>query len=119
MVNSFTNALVSSGGAGTHFVNNTARTLFHPKGWKTHAKKNVKQPVPYRIVYLYSNPFDQIISFARRGFLNNHNHIRNMHGDVDNLSKEGPWILETYLEHGIDYFQIEDHFDTWMNMPAA
>jgi hypothetical protein len=110
------NALVSSGGAGTHFLNHAAQGLLHPQGWMTHRKIGVKQPVPFRVVYLYSDPFNQILSFYRRGFFNDHHHIKSIGGDFKSISVNNNWTFDTYLKNGIDYFKIEDHFDTWRNI---
>ena len=112
------NALVSSGGAGTHFLNKMACSLLHPRGWKTHATRGHSVQAQ-RIIYLYSNPYDQIISFDRRKFLNEKYHCLNMGGDVKGLMKGVPWDLDKYLRGGVDHFKIEGHFESWYAVPAA
>lgn len=67
-----------------------------------------------KVVYLYSNPYDTILSFYRRGFFNNINHYKNL--ECNNLNKIKLGLsLEEFLKNGEDYFQLEEHFKNWYN----
>lgn len=113
--------LASPGGCGTHALNAFLRSqgLTKVPGWNTHCPWHAKLPVndPKRLVYLYANPYDTIISFERREFMRNDKHLSNMSGNQEMLrvAPGGIWTLATFLKNGVDYFKLEKHFDTWFN----
>ncbi len=82
-----------------------------------------------RVVYLFGNPLNAIISFFNRrvarsqlhGFGGQEdihpsrewalNHCRNLQGEWQSL--DSSWGLEEYLDNGKDLFGLEDHFSNW------
>ena len=70
------------------------------------------------MIYMYSNPYDTILSYHRRGFINNpeiNPHCLNMDGDVNYLLKNKNLSLEKFLSLDKDPFMIEDHFFKYYN----
>lgn len=69
------------------------------------------------VIYMYSNPYDTILSFHRRGFFNGPGHCQHIDGDVEYFMKHvsGGCTAEEYLKLPIDSFGIEDHFYSYYN----
>ena len=65
------------------------------------------------VIYMYSNPYDKILSFHRRGFLSNITHCIHVDGDVEYLKKRTDYTLEEHLKLPIDPFGIEEHFHNY------
>ena len=79
------------------------------------------------IVYMYANPYDTIISFAKRGFLADDKACKNLGGDLkamhkflnlstpsSQLANEHSTGLGRYLANEVDVFKFEDHFNTYL-----
>lgn len=67
------------------------------------------------VIYLYSNPYDTILSYHRRGFTNDIMHCKHMEGDVNFLKKNLTDNLLSHLNLEIDPFNIKDHFMGYFN----
>ena len=111
--------VVSPGGCGTHGFNVfmwEACGKHMADGWNSHRRDpNTGIPSPSRVLYLYADPFNTVLSFDRRSFLINQEHCRNMSGDVNGLHKLVDKSLYGYLDNGIDYFDLAGHVHGWMN----
>jgi hypothetical protein len=64
-----------------------------------------------KFVYLFNNPIDILLSFQRRKFLGGREAIKNLQGDLSYNVKD---IVE-YARNNKDYFQFENHFDSFFN----
>lgn len=112
--------LISHGGCGTAwFLNGIKLSL--PAGWITHSRDpNIENFEPYNIrkmIYLYGDPYNTILSYHRRGFISDPDakHCRHMNGDYNGLIKFKSRNLQGFLNNGYDFFRLEDHVNTWMN----
>ena len=84
-----------------------------------------------KVVYLFGNPLNSVISFFnRRYYLHSghgsgyqsiresrkdwaYKHCNKIQGDCSDFSID--WNLEDYLSNGKDLFNLEEHFDNWVN----
>lgn len=70
-------------------------------------------PAGFRAVYLLGDPRDAVVSVFRRGFQDGH--FVGMRGELPAPEAEaGLATLSTFLDRGIDEFEIEDHVDHWL-----
>jgi hypothetical protein len=67
------------------------------------------------VIYMYSNPYDKILSFHRRGFFSNPAHCQHADGDIEYFMKHTDCTLEEHLKLPIDPFGIEEHFHNYYN----
>jgi hypothetical protein len=116
--------VISQGGCGTTYLrsflerhcNGDHMGYHHKFGgclWNEHSKNpNVS---PTNLLYVYGNPCDATMSFHRRAFMEVSDHANRIGGDVNGLLANRPWTLEEYVNNGVDYFQLEDHFRTWLD----
>ncbi len=93
-------------------------------GWNTHTRGVPKLAAINKFVYLYSDPRDALLSQARReALIDVHaKHVRNMGGDVAGFMAACIYgqlgnDLRRYLANGVDFFDFEGHFDSWLNHP--
>jgi len=113
--------LFTPGGCGTWALARFLKKMNHPPTKNTHALGNEiidKLPSSSRILYVYSDPYNAILSFYKRGFLNPpYTHCRHMGGDHDAMISNGhyleAWSLEQFLRNGVDFFNLADHFRSW------
>lgn len=69
-----------------------------------------------KVMYVFTDPFEVILSYNRRGFLNHEcPHIDNIRGDADYFRSKNNWTLEKFLDNEYDFFGIEQHFYNWYN----
>jgi hypothetical protein len=69
-------------------------------------------PPGFRVVYLYGDPRNAVLSIFRRG--RQLSHYRGMR--LANPSSEAQArlsSLESFVRAGIDYYELEDHFEQW------
>lgn len=112
--------LVSPGGCGTFFMRDVVLRENYNKFFEAE-KANTHRPNPNmppnfkgKIIYLYSNPYNMILSFFKRGFLKSpYLHCKYIGGNLAEISKKEEWKLQEYLENGIDFFNLEKHFHNW------
>ena len=85
------------------------------QGWSAHERNPVLVPErPTRVLYIVGNPYNQLLSFQRRGFLRApYEHCKHVSGDVLGISQRPAWTLQEYLENGEDFFGLAEHFDGW------
>lgn len=95
----------------------------------THSR-DVPATLPHKkkVIYLYGNPMNCVISFFKRrevihdrhGYYPKYragiknwaqSHCENVGGDWKSLDVN--WGLKEYLENGADLFRLEEHFDLW------
>lgn len=109
--------LVSSGGVGSCAVEKWALSRLTKAGWSAHHRDpNVTSDRPLRVLYIVGNPYNQLLSFYRRGFLHApYDHCAHVSGDVVGMQQRQSWSLEQYVEGGRDYFMLESHFNGWWN----
>jgi hypothetical protein len=65
-----------------------------------------------RMVYLYGNPCEAVMSFYRRN-LELNGWFKNEYCKINNLENFEANTLEEYIEMGKDYYQLENHFDKY------
>jgi len=69
-------------------------------------------PPGFRVVYLFGDPRNAVVSVFRRGFQGGHYRgmrLRRPPAEVEEHLTD----LEHFLAHGVDEFEIRDHFDRW------
>lgn len=113
--------LVSSGGVGSCAVERWVADRLTMKGWSAHQRDPRIEPQgrPVRVLYIVGNPYNQLLSFHRRGFLKApYTHCRHVAGDVDGLSARDEWTVEEYVRNGVDYFRLQSHFAGWWEYRA-
>ena len=107
--------LVTPGAAGTHAL--VKHFGLRIKGgvpwWNVHARAPGLPPAGSRILYVYGNPYDAVVSYFNRGFMSNPTHCVNMQGDSDSWMKAHNSTLDGYLDYGLDVFALEDHLTRW------
>jgi len=113
--------LISHGGCGTHAYLDLMYKCgkARPPGWKSHRRDpNIEITTPGRMVYLYGDPYDAMLSFDRRGFFEHESHCRNISGDAAGMGRLRDKSLLGFLRNGIEYFDIANHVRGWMNYSA-
>ncbi len=104
------NYLFSQGGSGTEY---TLLNFDWSKGiYSRHQRMVDFKKQNDKFVYIYNNPIDILMSFHRRGFLNEKNAVIYLQGDV---SFKPPMNLEQIADNGIDYFNFQNHFDRFFS----
>ena len=112
--------LVSTGGVGSCAVEEWARDKLTRTQdgvrWSAHTRSPViASDKPVKVLYIFGNPYNQLLSFHRRGFLRSpYLHCQHVSGDVGGISQELEWSLDTYLANGRGYLNLKEHFLGWM-----
>lgn len=108
----YNTVLITPGAAGTFMmadligIKNLNNNI---QGFNRHQKNpDIKNCT--HVVYLYSNPYDTILSYYRRGFMSNIIHCMNMGGDVEFFQKNKTNNLIEFLKLDKEPFEIEKHF---------
>lgn len=66
-----------------------------------------------KVIYLYSNPYDTILSFHSRKFMDSSNHCTYLGGDVQFLNRNLGLGLEEFLSLRYDPFFLKQHFNSY------
>ena len=109
-------ALVTQGSAGSTWFKSILGAKTLAGNCKSFTNRHIHTaivPDVKKIVYIYSNPYDTILSYYRRKFMSNTIHCRHMGGDVDFLSKHTGLSLLDFLSLEYDPFMIERHFKNY------
>lgn len=109
--------IVTPGACGTYYIASLLGIQYNKLNLNTH-RRNPSMPKNFKgkIIYLYSNPYDAIISFHRRGFLKKpYSHCTHIGGDLKILNQKKEWTLKEYLSLGIDCFKLQEHFRSWFD----
>ncbi len=118
--------LFGTGGSGmTYLKRKLGWTNKEPNSWQHFRYLNeefmgfrVNVNPDNKIVYLFSHPFDTLLSFERRGFLENYDMaVANLQGDFEKYRKLKISCLKEYLSHGHDLFMFGHHFNQFYNLP--
>jgi len=64
----------------------------------------------FRVVYVFGNPMDAVLSVFRRGYQKWH--IDNMREDINGPADDA-WQLDDFLQESKDPFRMAQHFRTW------
>lgn len=109
--------MITPGSAGTYYMRDFLGKHYNPLRINPHRRDPKMAPsFKGRMAYLYSNPYDTVLSYHRRGFMARpFEHCRHIGGDFNGLKQRPSWILQDYLDNGIDYFRLENHFRTWFD----
>lgn len=118
--------LVSTGGVGSCAVEAWAHgklcEMHNGQPWSAHTRNPKIVPrdgEEVRVLYIVGNPYNQLLSFHRRGFLSApYRHCQHVGGNVQALEWRKEWTLEEYLDQGEDLFRLESHFDGWWKYAA-
>jgi hypothetical protein len=80
--------------------------------WKHMRTPPPEQWVPndFRAIYVVSDPRNAVVSVFRRGY--QYAHVQRIDGDVERFHPS--MDLSEYLNLGTDPFQLEDHFEQWI-----
>jgi hypothetical protein len=120
MMNNF---LITQGSCGTYALKYCMGEYFnygYKIPWNTHSNNPNTPPKDSRVVYLFANPYDTILSYFRRdkvefncngGFL--FPHTTNIGGDVDYFKNPENRIIENFLKDEYDPFFLREHYDKW------
>lgn len=113
----YNTVLITPGSSGTNMLANLVGIEKLNNGKKNYDRHRRDPDIKGvdKIIYMYSNPYDMIISFHKRGFFNDLQHCKNMYGDVEGLKEKLGCSLEEYLKFYKDFFKIEDHFFSYYN----
>jgi hypothetical protein len=113
--------LVTPGAAGTkalEAVGGLALKNGDPS-FNTHNRDTSCVPPDARVAYVYSNAFDTILSFWRRGFMKDPAHAFNL-GVHRPTVWTGPDKLETWLHNmELDPFKLREHMSVWFCRPGT
>lgn len=117
--------LFGTGGSGmTYLKRKLSWANKEPESWQhfrylNQDYKGVRIDIPddAKIVYLFAHPFDTMLSFERRGFLENYDMaVANLQGDFDKYRSLKITSLKEYLSHGHDLFMFGHHFNQFYNL---
>jgi hypothetical protein len=135
MISHSCRTIVSSFGgvASKNFLSGVSqgRNLDEVRVCHTHMRTPPKEiPDGTRVVYIFGDPLNAVISFFNRRFYLHsghgyiaqptrtsrtdwaYEHCKKIQGDFSRFSSE--WDLEDYLSQGEDLFGLEEHFDNWI-----
>lgn len=66
----------------------------------------------FKAVYVLGNPFDAVISLFRRNM--HHRQSKKLLANYPNLTPVEPsCTFQEYVEHGVDKFKLNEHFQNW------
>jgi hypothetical protein len=102
--------LVSWGGCGTWMLENVLENA----GLRVDATHS-RDPSCFKegkVIYIYGNPLDSVLSFKRRNDESFNNFWFTSH--IENLGLSGTATWQTIID-GDDPFGLKDHFDSWYN----
>ena len=118
--------LFGTGGSGMTFlkrkfgwINKQADSTQHFR-YLNEKFMGVKIDIPndVKIVYLFAHPFDTLLSFERRGFLENYDMaVANLQGDLEKYRKLKIDCLKKYVDCKQDLFMFGHHFNSFYNLP--
>jgi hypothetical protein len=103
--------LYSCGGSGYTY-------LKHLLNWHDPTVHNPHQRISVlgqgvKFVYVFANPYDVLLSFEKRGYLNNVNAVGLLQGDVNYFRAHGCKGLDHYLDLETDCFMFGHHFNSY------
>jgi len=105
--------IITPGGAGTYYMKKFLGEHYSVGRYSAH-RRNPEIEGYDKVVYLYSNCYDTVLSYHRRGFLNTpYEHVKNIGGDLLKIFSQNHWTLKEYISNGIDFFNIDEHFYNW------
>jgi len=110
--------LVSTGGAGTHFLyhcygNNKLKG--NNKNWMQHQRTPKITDTDFKVIYLYAHPIDILMSFYRRGFLKGLDAANNLGGNMAEMEKIMGCDIEGYANNGANVFMFKTHAMGWID----
>lgn len=115
--------LKGCGGCGmTYVMSKYGKNIIDVEKYGKHSKNYGDGVTP--ILYLYADPLDVVLSFARRGFL--YPAVYQLDGNVEmleslNIKTEGEGFdsltLKDYVSRGIDLLELQEHFDFFNKAP--
>ena len=104
------NHFIGPGGCGMHFM----RSLFEDEAsCFTHTRRIDSVQKGDKVLYIFVDPYNAVLSYDRRGFLKQSHHVRNIEGDIEGFNQGSPWDLSKFLSNGTDFFLLYDHFNRW------
>jgi FkbM family methyltransferase len=74
---------------------------------------NLDIPKGAKIVYLYTHPFNILLSFERRGFMEDIGAVCNLQADHESYLKINNKNITGYLKNGVDCFMFGNHFQSF------
>ena len=116
------NLLITQGSCGTYALRNAVGEHYNKiDGWNTHSRNPEVTPQNSRVVYLFANPYDTILSYFRRdkeefnsqgGFL--FAHVEHIGGDTEYFKKPDNRLLENFVKDDYDPFFLSSHLESWV-----
>jgi hypothetical protein len=114
--------LVTPGGSATHelyrqlddkstYEKNNYRG--HDGNFHPHTRNPALVTSGSRVAYVYSNPYDIILYYYKRGFMDTPGHCKTMLGLIDEFDIIKGQTFDVYLDYGKDIFLLADHFFSW------
>lgn len=107
------NYLISTGGCGMEFVKYNFDFDFG-----TH-HRNMFIPENVNFVYLFSHPYNILLSYNRRGFITHGRAINQVQGNCGNAKLNFVTNLDEYLNINIDCFMFGNHFNNYYSQDAV
>jgi hypothetical protein len=95
--------------------------------WNTHSRNPELPPENSKVMYLFANPYDTVLSYFRRAVWNDESncqssnnswlehHCRNLEGDSRYFNKPENRVLENFLKDDYDPFLLSEHIEKWMS----
>ncbi len=75
-------------------------------------------PAGFRVLYIVGDPRDAILSIFGRNL--QFGHYGSLHGkEPDATAHTRLQSIETFLDAGVDDFELDDHVDRWLRHPAG
>lgn len=115
--------IFTQGGCATWAIGRfIGENIDRPQKNNVHARSHeMREYIPphSKILYLYSDPREAILSFKRRDFFKMpYTHCIHLNGDVNGMkTKRTGWTLKEFIDNGVDFFQLEQHFQSWYESP--
>lgn len=107
--------LVSTGGTGTYAIADWAKGRLHVKRVPAH-QRAPHIPDGDRVLYVFGDPRNQLLSFFRRGFMKKpYLHGRHVRANLSYLNQHNSWTLDEYLREEYDAYGLAEHLSGWLN----
>ncbi|MGH9024721.1 MAG: hypothetical protein ACRDWD_01175 [Acidimicrobiia bacterium] len=119
--------VTSYGGSGTtalcrHFVDAGLELPASPDHWPyKHSPvppSGAEVPEGFRVVYVYTDPRDAVLSLFRRGLQLGAYRIFHLRQPSREIEKRLQ-TLDEYVRAGVDDFELDQHFEAWLQHPAG
>lgn len=108
--------LITTGGLGTYAIEEWGRPHWAQPRLRAHRRSPaIAGGQDQRILYVFGDPRNQLLSFFRRGFMKvPYQHCQHVSGEVNYLAAKQSWTIDEYLQEEYDAYKIREHLLGWL-----